>query len=187
MTDFSSKMIIGCFVLLRVLLHKIIMRPWTAIPSLKENNINKKNLLTIGSILYHTIIDYFRENISICPNNQKLLPNKLKVKAQSVRLTATGKTDFSSEILNYLSRRSSWCEIKNVKTFNRCHDRLFNQKTTQSIFCWSKTNVNFIRKKFIKFFLDMKISKRILLIGLKKFINLPIISISIHLKKKEYY
>ena len=104
MTDFSSKMIIGCFVLLRVLLHKIIMRPWTAIPSLKENNINKKNLLTIGSILYHTIIDYFRENISICPNNQKLLPNKLKVKAQSVRLTATGKTDFSSEILNYFSR-----------------------------------------------------------------------------------
>jgi len=42
MDPLSSKMILGCFILLRVLLHKIIMRPWTAISTLKENNINKK-------------------------------------------------------------------------------------------------------------------------------------------------
>jgi len=51
----------------------------------------KRNLLTIGTILYHTIVDCFRENASICPNNQKNLQTEVKAKPLKFQLFALGK------------------------------------------------------------------------------------------------
>lgn len=41
-TQLKSKMVIGLFILLRVLLHKMIMRPWTVIPGLKKDKVKMK-------------------------------------------------------------------------------------------------------------------------------------------------
>jgi len=42
MTVVQSKMVIGCFILLRVLLHKLIMRPWQFSKQVNEKKIDKK-------------------------------------------------------------------------------------------------------------------------------------------------
>ena len=42
MTPLKSKMVIGCFILLRVLLHKLLMRPWQSIHTVEESSVNKQ-------------------------------------------------------------------------------------------------------------------------------------------------
>jgi len=42
MTPQKSKMVIGLFILLRILVHRIIMRPWTVLPGIKKENVKIK-------------------------------------------------------------------------------------------------------------------------------------------------
>ena len=51
---------------------------------------NYSNLLTIGSILYHVVLDFFRGSVPIYPNNQVFLSVNLKIKPRNVALVAIG-------------------------------------------------------------------------------------------------
>jgi len=89
MTPQKSKMIIGCFMLLRILVHKIILRPWTVLPGISKGSVKMNNLITIASILYHIVLDFYRGSVATHANNQAHLPVELKIKPKSVPLPAT--------------------------------------------------------------------------------------------------
>ena len=59
------------------------------------------NLVTIGSILYHIVLDFYRGSVPIIQNNQSFLPVELKIKPRNVPLTATGKKELKP-IINFL-------------------------------------------------------------------------------------
>jgi len=47
--------------------------------------------VTVSSILYHIVLDFYRGSVPIVQNNQAFLPVELKIKPRNVPLAATGK------------------------------------------------------------------------------------------------
>ncbi len=80
MTPSKSKLLLSSLVLVRVLLHRAILRPWTIFPEIKEKNVKIENLLTVGSIVYHCLMDQIRDEVPIISDNQVLLKPKDRVK-----------------------------------------------------------------------------------------------------------
>jgi len=64
------------------------MRPWENFKSVPEKKVDKKSLLNIGSLLYHTVLDLFRSKLVIHKDNQNHLSRELKVKARARALMA---------------------------------------------------------------------------------------------------
>lgn len=51
------------------------------------------NLVTIASILYHIVLDFYRGSVATHANNQAHLPVELKIKPKSVPLPALDKQE----------------------------------------------------------------------------------------------
>lgn len=100
LTDNHSKMIIGMFLLMRVLIYQFFVKPWTEIrkgskldPPGKEDQ-TKLNLKTIASILYHCLMDLYKSKLPVIPGNQNFLPPELKIKPRTDILhTERGKDE----------------------------------------------------------------------------------------------
>ena len=94
MTEDHSKMIIGMFVLVRIMIYQFFVMPWTEIrkgvglaPPPKDS-LAKLNLKTIASILYHSVLDFFKGKVPIQSGNQKFLPPHLKIKPTNTIMAA---------------------------------------------------------------------------------------------------
>jgi len=88
MTPNRSKMIMGSLILIRILIHKIILRPWTVFYDIKKTKVNKQNLLTIASVLYYLTTGLYKRNLALQHNNQAFLTPEARVKPRSNPLPA---------------------------------------------------------------------------------------------------
>jgi len=94
MTPNRSKMIMGSLILIRILIHKIILRPWTVFYDIKKTKVNKQNLLTIASVLYYLTTGLYKRNLALQHNNQAFLTPEARVKPRSNPLPALGIFEF---------------------------------------------------------------------------------------------
>eukprot|EP01017_Pseudomicrothorax_dubius_P007040 TRINITY_DN12124_c0_g1_i2.p1 TRINITY_DN12124_c0_g1~~TRINITY_DN12124_c0_g1_i2.p1 ORF type:complete len:136 (-),score=24.11 TRINITY_DN12124_c0_g1_i2:61-468(-) len=78
-----SKMIVCCFVIVRLLIHKLILNPWEGRSKLGKTELMRRNLKMVGSVLLHLALDMIRTSVPTVLNNQVHLPNSLKVKPRS--------------------------------------------------------------------------------------------------------
>jgi hypothetical protein len=83
MNEKRARMIIGFFVLIRVLIFKVILRPWECQAGLNMTETLRRNAKTLGSVMFYVVVDYFRNTIPTCPNNQIHLPNDWKIKPRN--------------------------------------------------------------------------------------------------------
>jgi len=63
MTKVRSSLILGMMIFVRVLVYLCILRPYLAFNGIEEKEINYKNLLTVGSVIYHLTLDIFRTSL----------------------------------------------------------------------------------------------------------------------------
>jgi len=63
MEEWRSKMILACFLLIKGVLYFLMLRPWTVIPSVLEKQVNFRNILNAGSVLYHITLDALSEYV----------------------------------------------------------------------------------------------------------------------------
>lgn len=102
--EHRAKMILGSYVIIRILLLEVIMRPWQVLPKTAQDKINLRlrnkrgltliyyrNLLNIGSIFYHALTDVFRTNLQPNKDNQAFVHPEDRVLAVKELLSATGK------------------------------------------------------------------------------------------------
>jgi len=88
MTPNRSKMIMGSLILIRILIHKIILRPWTVFYDIKKSKVNKQNLLTVASVLYYITTGLYKRNLALQHNNQAFLTPETRIKPRSNPLPA---------------------------------------------------------------------------------------------------
>eukprot|EP01017_Pseudomicrothorax_dubius_P007931 TRINITY_DN12553_c0_g1_i1.p1 TRINITY_DN12553_c0_g1~~TRINITY_DN12553_c0_g1_i1.p1 ORF type:complete len:266 (-),score=49.33 TRINITY_DN12553_c0_g1_i1:2-799(-) len=88
MTPMKSKMIIGCFVYIRVLLAQIILHLWDIIPSLSKDEKMKKNIRGLATLMYHIFADFLRNNLAFQQNNQKHLPTEIVIRPRKESIRA---------------------------------------------------------------------------------------------------
>lgn len=98
MTELHSKMIIGMFLLVRVLIYQFLVSPWKELKDVmigasKDDPITKNNLKNIASIFYHVVMDLFRGKVPVINNNQVFLTAELKIRPKIERL----KTEENAE------------------------------------------------------------------------------------------
>ena len=58
-------MLLGGYILLRMLINEVVMRPWQIFPNIPNGKVNFRNLLNAGSVFYHALYDIFKK---ITPN-----------------------------------------------------------------------------------------------------------------------
>jgi len=58
-------MILACYILLKAVLYFIIMRPWSLLNPLLEGKCNLGNLMNVGSVMYHLVLDLLDELVLI--------------------------------------------------------------------------------------------------------------------------
>ena len=71
-------MMIGFFVIVRIMLLNVIVKPWDhnfGKDKVANTPLNKNKMKIIASIIYHTIFKNFREYLPTFPDNQKELPD----------------------------------------------------------------------------------------------------------------
>jgi hypothetical protein len=77
MTLERTEMIVGCLVVVRIFIFKIILRAHFHLKISLTDHL-RQNLLVVASILYDIAMDYFRELNSPIPNNDGHIENDLK-------------------------------------------------------------------------------------------------------------
>ena len=86
MTSLHSKMIIGMFLVIRVIVYQFLVQPWNELKHLDykipADETAKRNLKTIASVLYHATMDLFRGKVPVAVNNQVFLSVDMKVKGR---------------------------------------------------------------------------------------------------------
>lgn len=94
MAELHSKMIIGMFLLIRVFIFQFLVSPWNQLCNtdlkLPKDDLTKKNLKTIASILYHIVMDIFRGKVPVVANNQRFLPTEMKIRPRPQNLKIDG-------------------------------------------------------------------------------------------------
>jgi len=58
-------MILACYILLKAVLFFVIMRPWSLLNPLLEGKCNLGNLMNVGSVMYHIVLDLLDELVPI--------------------------------------------------------------------------------------------------------------------------
>ena len=105
-----SKMILGMFVFFRIFLFKMILQPWLINPRLKRTDnkfmyvyycysklsiISRLNQKIIGSILFHSLMDFYKFTIPPVLNNQSFLPPELKIRPRDPYNITGNQNDIS--------------------------------------------------------------------------------------------
>lgn len=67
------------------------MRPWTVFPNIKEKKVDMRNMLNVGSILYHAVLDLIRSQAKRLPESEAYLDPKERIKPKWQPLKASGK------------------------------------------------------------------------------------------------
>eukprot|EP01017_Pseudomicrothorax_dubius_P047855 TRINITY_DN8634_c0_g1_i7.p1 TRINITY_DN8634_c0_g1~~TRINITY_DN8634_c0_g1_i7.p1 ORF type:complete len:123 (-),score=8.75 TRINITY_DN8634_c0_g1_i7:34-402(-) len=62
-------MLLSLLILVRVLIYKLILRPWEMLPSLKKTEVLRRNIKTVGSFLYHLVYDHLVLTVIVVSNN----------------------------------------------------------------------------------------------------------------------
>jgi len=88
--ELRGKLLIGGYTLIRILLQEIIMRPWQVLPGVKMEKVNQRNLLNVGSIFYHALMDIFKIKVLLLKENQSYIPLEDRVKPTKKMVQATG-------------------------------------------------------------------------------------------------
>lgn len=83
MNPAKIKMLIGSFVIVRVLIYDIILRPWNHLTNIKPNELLNKNIRNVASVLMQDFLDYVKSNLPINLNNQEHVSSDKRVKPRS--------------------------------------------------------------------------------------------------------
>jgi len=102
--EMRAKLLIGGYVLIRILLQEIIMRPWQLLPGVKMDKVNQRNLVNVGSIFYHALMDIFKIKVLLLKENQSYIPIEDRVKPTKKMAQATDRPvddGLNDEVLKY--------------------------------------------------------------------------------------
>jgi len=102
--EMRAKLLIGGYVLIRILLQEIIMRPWQLLPGVKMDKVNQRNLVNVGSIFYHALMDIFKVKVLLLKENQSYIPVEDRVKPTKKMAQATDRPvddGLNDEVLKY--------------------------------------------------------------------------------------
>lgn len=139
MSEFHSKMIIGMFLICRILIYQFFVRPWTELrkgsvmeaPS--KDSCVRLNLKTIASILYHSLMDIIRGTVPVVHGNQKFLSPDLKIKPRTTIL----KTEEAEKAENEEGAKK-YAEEEVI-------EGLFTKKQLEAFFVGRATDANVVK------------------------------------------
>lgn len=80
MNNEKGKMIIICLFIFRMLLLKILLKPWESVTDLPKTEDLRINAKWVASIIYEVSWDIMKANCAIQYNNQVQLSNEDKIK-----------------------------------------------------------------------------------------------------------
>ncbi len=90
MTEMRSKMIIGMFFLIRLLIFSFLAHPWDTLPKVPNKGSLKRNLRSCCSVLYHLIMDMFSKNLKIVPDKHMFTTLKSRLQPTKDQLIGFG-------------------------------------------------------------------------------------------------
>ena len=84
MEELQSKMVVGFFVVVRVLVYQLLLEPWSETQGLAarvpKSETSRKSLKALGSVIYLVFEDFVKNSVNVQENNQLHLEQAAKIK-----------------------------------------------------------------------------------------------------------
>jgi len=121
MTPDTSKMLIGCYAIIRVMLCRVLMKPWLTFHQFHQDEIDPTNAHVVASVIYQAFMEvFFQKNPIVADNqihlakNEKIHPVKQRTRAlDSKKLPAgTDEDEFEGIVEGFFNKESLKSFIK---------------------------------------------------------------------------